>query len=220
VPAEAAERFRREHLEQGFNVLFVGRFEDPRKGFDVLLEALALLPPSVRLTVAGKGDRTAAERTIGKLGLSPRVRFTGFLTDDELASAYAACDLFVCPSRMEGFGLTAAQALSAGRPLVASRVGNLPHLVGDDEQLVPSDRPEELAEAIWRFAGDPVLRATKGQRNRERALRLPSWEDTAGLMENAYRELCRTARGVAEPLGAPREPMDVDLESASRPRQI
>ncbi len=126
-------------------VLFVGRF-DRQKGVDVLLQAMQHLE--------GRADAWLAGSTVVSDGMHPswpgNVSCTGWLDRTRLQAFYESCDLVVVPSRWEGFGLVALEAMRAGKPVVATRVGGLPELVehGQTGLLIEPDDPVALASAI------------------------------------------------------------------------
>ncbi len=158
-----------------------------RKGHDVLLDALARLDPAPPLLIAGDGEeRAALEAQAQRLGLSS-VRFLGRREDK--GDLLAACDVFVLPSRLEGLGVAALEAMAAGRPVVASRVGGLAEAVGDESAglLVPPEDPAALAAALERLIGDPGLRQAFGVAGRARIAQ----GFLAGQMVNAYETLYR-----------------------------
>src|SRR6185295_7064138 len=98
-----------------------------RKGIDVLLEAMAILANehgALRLWIAGEGsEREALQTQVAQLGLVSAVRFLG--RRDDTADLLAACDIFVLPSRHEGLGVAALEAMAAGKAVVCSAVGGL-----------------------------------------------------------------------------------------------
>jgi glycosyltransferase involved in cell wall biosynthesis len=105
-----------------------------RMGLDRLIEAMPVVRASVPgtiLMVAGHGAEEAALKTLAhNIGVADHVRFLGFLPEADLPLAYRAADINVVPSRaLEGFGLTAAEALAAGTPSVVAPVGGLPEVV-------------------------------------------------------------------------------------------
>lgn len=143
-----------------------------RKGVDVLLEALAhLRVAGLRswLWIAGDGeerDRLTAQ--CDRLELSDRVRFLG--RRDDTADLLGACDVFVLPSRYEGLGVAALEAMAAGRPVVCSAVGGLAFSVIDGRTgvLVPPDDPAALAAALVPLVRDRGLRLRLGEAGPER----------------------------------------------------
>ncbi len=164
TPSEARRRAARTGLalaDDAWVLAAIGALEE-RKGHDVLLDALACLrDPRLTLLVAGDGSRLEALRArVGALGLGSAVRFLGRL--DDVAPVLAAADVLVMPSRQEGLGVAALEAMAAGLPVIASRVGGLPEAVvdGDTGLLVPPENAPALADAIVRLADDrPRARA-------------------------------------------------------------
>lgn len=131
-------------------VLAAGR-ASPEKGFDVLVDALARpAAAEVRATLVTEGPALPAlEQQIARLGLADRVHLHPLVPRAELFELMRAHHLVVVPSRTEGLGMVALEALASGRPVVASDVGGLPTVVLDgDGALVPADDPDDLAEAI------------------------------------------------------------------------
>jgi glycosyltransferase involved in cell wall biosynthesis len=112
---------------------------------------------------------------------------------DRVAQALAGFDVYCHPSRYEGLGLALIEAMLAGLPCVASRVGGIPEVLGDCGLLVPPDDPDALADALSALAEDAGLRASLGARARRRA----SAEFGVARMAAAYRELW--ARVLASP---------------------
>jgi glycosyltransferase involved in cell wall biosynthesis len=137
-----------------------------RKGIDVLLEAAARLAARglhPELWLAGEGpERGALEASARALGLAPRARFLGARAD--VPDLLAACDAFVLPSRREGLGVAALEAMALARPVVASRVGGLAEAVLHEGTglLVPPEEPAALADALERLLRDPALRERLG----------------------------------------------------------
>jgi len=140
-----------------------------RKGQQVLLEALATLPASVRVVLCGAGSAEAALRAAAAPH-GDRVVFAGFRRD--VAACLAAADVVALPSLAEGLGVAALEAMAASRPVVASRVGGLAEVVVDGESglLVPPGDAAALAAALARLAADPTLRARLAAAGRVRVL--------------------------------------------------
>ena len=156
--ARSAARARYQIADGACLLVVVGALEE-RKGHAVLLEALAILAnPRVLVLCAGEGSaRAVLEARCAALGLDATVRFLGRV--DDVASVLAAADVMVMPSRQEGLGVAALEAMAVGLPVIASRVGGLPEAVKDGETglLVPTGDPAALAAAIGRLAADPML---------------------------------------------------------------
>jgi glycosyltransferase involved in cell wall biosynthesis len=177
-------------------VLFVGRVNDPRKDLDFLLRAFARLPDATdaRLVVVGNGTQDVARESAHHLGIEEKVIFTGLVPDATLGRYYALCDVYASPSRLEGFGLTVLEAMAAGKPVVATRVGSLPELVEHGEQgllVTPSDE-QGMADALSTYLGDPSLAEEVGKRNAAFVRKQFRWETTAVKTEDVYRRVVET----------------------------
>jgi len=131
----------------------VGRLEWV-KGHDVLIDAMALLPPDVSLAIIGEGSRRAAlEAQVSALGLDARVRLHGHR--DDAAELHSAFDVFCQPSRDEGLPLAVLEAQAAGAPVVATNVGDLAAAVCPDSGLLAApENPAAIAAAIARIMGN------------------------------------------------------------------
>lgn len=139
-------------------VLFVGRL-DEEKHIDDLLRAMSLLRVQVptRLEIVGDGScRAAFEQLAVELGIRDRVRFHGFVSEEELLDTYARADLFCMPSIAELQSLATMEAMSAGTPVVLADAMALPHLVeaGQNGWLYPPRDVHALAGAIDHVLGD------------------------------------------------------------------
>ncbi|MBM7804540.1 glycosyltransferase involved in cell wall biosynthesis [Geodermatophilus bullaregiensis] len=169
-------------------VLAVGRLH-PQKGYDVLLDAAATWAAAPRpplVAVAGDGPLQAELAARVDAGRLP-VTLLGRRTD--VADLLAAADLAVLPSRWEARSLTAQEALRAGTPLVASRAGGLPELLGDAAELVPPGDAAALAEAVGALLADPSRATALAAAGRERAAGWPDEAATARQLVAVYREL-------------------------------
>jgi glycosyltransferase involved in cell wall biosynthesis len=162
----------------GARLLAVGRFVE-KKGFDVLLTALAGTAERWHLELVGDGpERSRLECLADRLGLAGRVRFAGRLTHAELPAIYARADVVAVPSRVDGRddrdGLpnVLLEAMASGRAIVASDVAAIGTAVrnGDTGLLVPPDEPVRLAAALDRLGTDRVLRREFGARARAAAV--------------------------------------------------
>jgi glycosyltransferase involved in cell wall biosynthesis len=151
-------------------LLAVGRLQ-PKKGFDVVLRALARVPGHVVLTLVGYGPGEARLRRLcAALGLEGRVRWTGQLDQPAVRALYRESDLFVLAPRIaadgdrDGLPNVVVEALSQALPVVATRAAALPEAVEDgvNGRLVPPDDPAALADAVARLAADPDARRRLG----------------------------------------------------------
>ena len=146
----------------------------PQKGQPVLIEALAQVAPQapdVRLLLAGVGPtRAALEAQVARLGLEQQVTFLGLVSRAELPTLLARTDVVVLPSYWEGLPVSLIEALSAGKAIVASRVGGNPELVSDGVNglLVPPGDASALAKALLSLANDPERVRQMGAASRER----------------------------------------------------
>lgn len=117
-------------------LLYLGSLK-PRKNLPLLLEAFRLVlreRRDIRLILAGRGESEEALRgQATQLGLEDDVYFGGFVPEAEKVAWYNLADVFVFPSRLEGFGLVAVEAMACAKPVVASRAGALPEVVADGE---------------------------------------------------------------------------------------
>jgi len=149
----------------------------PEKGVDVAIDACSLA--GISLVVAGEGPEHAELR---RRSDGSDVRFVGRVGDAELARLRAGASIALAPSRSaETFALAAAEAMAAGLPVAASRVGALPELL-DPESLVAAGDPVALAQAITRLAGDRAA----GERGRERVRGLCAPEVVAAGLAETY----------------------------------
>lgn len=138
------------------------------KGLDVLVDALARLgadpacPPFVHLFLGDGAEGEALRSRARAAGIADRVRFPGFRADAR--AIVGALDLFVLPSRAEGFGLAVVEAMAAAVPVVATAAGNLPSLLdgGRLGALVPVDDASAMAAAVAVLLRDPARRAELG----------------------------------------------------------
>jgi len=174
-------------------ILFVGRVDDPRKGLDLLLKASkkVLKKFDAKLLVVGKEDQSKARRLTNSLGISKNVVFTGFLDEVTLKKCYVLCDIYVCPSRLEGFGLTILEAMAAGKPIVATNVGAIPEIItnGENGILVAVNDLDEMSNAICTFLQDKMLVENIGKRTANYVKERFSWKKSAKEIERLYMQL-------------------------------
>lgn len=165
-------------------LLAIGRLL-PQKGFDVAIAAMRWLP-ELHLDIIGEGEERP--RLVGD-----RVTLRGWLPD--VRPALAEADLFVMPSRWEGFGLVAVEAMAAGVPVVASEIPGLADVVGDAAVLVPPEDPVALAAALRELAGDPARRAALAALGLARAREFDIRRTVAAYEALYLRLAARASRG-------------------------
>lgn len=174
-------------------LIFWGRMED-EKGIPELLDALAIVVkkhPDIKLTLVGEGHRLEEyKQRVRKLGLIPKVVMPGWRSIDEIQTLVAKAHVAVLPSRIESFGLSAAEALGAGVPVIATHQGALPEIVQDgvNGTLVASKDPNALADAIAQVLGNEEKFRLLADRGREDARKNFSWDLAARQLIALYRE--------------------------------
>lgn len=182
-----------------FELLFVGRLVE-RKGVHLLLDALASLPPERRvvLRVVGDGpERPRLQAQAERLGLGPRVVFHGFVTKEELQARMEECDCFVLPAVIdakgdtEGLGVVLLEAMSYGKPTIASAAGGIVDIVRDGRNgfLVPPGDAPALAGAIARMMDDPAAARRMGVNGRDDVRADFSWDVIVGRLAEVYRRV-------------------------------
>lgn len=192
--AQARRRLRSEWGVNPSDAVFamVGRLDD-QKGVDVLLDAVDSLARSGRapdVVIAGDGPRRDLVREFIAAGQAQRrVRWLGFR--DDVPDVLSAADVLVMPSRWEGFGLSAAEAMAAGLPVVASRVAGLEEVVADGRTglLIPPGDADALTAAMIRTRDDELLRKRMGEAGRRRVERRFSIETYVRAHERLYQSI-------------------------------
>lgn len=174
--------------------LFLGTLQR-RKNLFFLLDVwreVARARPDATLLVAGSGPlRGALQRHADGLFRDGRVIFTGHVPEELKIAYYNLADLLVFPSALEGFGLTVAEAMSCGLPVVVSDRGSLPELVVDDEGgflVDPGDRQAFVHKTLL-LLSDAFLRRKFGTVNRERVDRLFRWDTCAAGTARVYEDV-------------------------------
>jgi glycosyltransferase involved in cell wall biosynthesis len=163
-----------------------------RKGFDVLIAALATLNDlSWRLTIAGDRTRNPAvaacvDADIARHKLGDRVQVLGAVSDGRINTLYGESDVFVLASRFEGYGMAYAEALAHGLPVIGTTGGATPETVPPDAGiLVAPDDVAALAGALRRLISSNAERERLAAAARAAASALPTWQDSAKLFAAA-----------------------------------
>ena len=182
-----------EFCDGKLNILFVGRLEK-RKGLDYLLGAYAHIKkefPNSRLIVVGPGTRLRSNymRKVSRMKLEDVV-FTGRVSYADLPRYYQAADIFCAPATgEESFGIVLLEAMSAGKPIIASNISGYASVVdaGIEGLLVPPRDEVALAQAITSLFSDSILRKRMGANGRRRAGEY-RWEHVAQRVLDYYLE--------------------------------
>ena len=178
------------HPTDGPTIFFLGRHE-PRKGLEVLLEALADLPSDVRVWAGGEGPQTPELKA--RFGHDPRIEWLGRISDADRAARMRGCTVYCSPSvRGESLGMVLLEAMASGCALVASDLDGHRNVAtdGKDALLAPVGDAAALAKALRRVLEDPALRAELVAGGRCRAEQL-SMEHLAERYEDIYARILR-----------------------------
>lgn len=177
-------------LEDALILTFVGRLTPPKDPF-TLLEAVKVLSDGVLLVVGEGRLRPQVERYVREQGLVERVRLLGQRSD--VPQILAASDIFVLSSRWEGLPYTIIEAMMAGLPVVATRVGGIPELVEDGVTgfLVPPKDPEALAVALQKLIDNPKMRQQMGGAGQKKAMQEFTLDRMLRETVRVYEEVLR-----------------------------
>lgn len=192
MKAEEAAAVRKRLAIQDEFLLSVGTIE-PRKNLAALLNAFAEVlrtsALSPQLVIAGKigwkVDEVLAQAR--QSSMQDRVRFVGFISDEELRALYSSCRAFIYPSIYEGFGLPPLEAMACGAPVIASRVPSIKESVA---RIVSATDSRKLAEVMVELLTDEQARRSLSERGIKHAHEF-SWQRTAALTREVYAEALR-----------------------------
>ena len=184
------QRYQRPHVEreEAPTIFFCGRYE-PRKGLEVLLQAMSYLPADVTLWIASDG--IGIDDLQNTYGADSRIKWLGRISEEEKLNRLARCTVFCAPSlRGESFGIVLLEAMAAGAPLVASNISGYNNVASNDVNalLVEPGNPVELAKSIMRTCDEPGLRLTLVKGGYERAADF-SMQRLAEQYLSIYRQL-------------------------------
>jgi D-inositol-3-phosphate glycosyltransferase len=196
TPLPDPEAFQRAFHIDGPFVLFVGRLAS-NKGLPALVGAFADLhrhDPTAYLVLVGAdgGEQAAVERRVQELGLTDRVRITGFVVDESLlASGFREARLFALPSQYEAFGLVLLESLAQGTPVIASRVGGIPEFIEDGKagRLIPPEDAGALGAAFRELWDDEATRRQWGTYGRETVVPRYQWDRVVDRLQQVYAEV-------------------------------
>jgi glycosyltransferase involved in cell wall biosynthesis len=193
-PDIGPERIAARAHEGPLRLVFVGNIER-RKGLDTLVDGIAAADAEAELTVVGRavdeGYVASVRERVRDAGLDERVRFTGRLSDADLAAVLESSHVLAVPSRYEGFGIVYLEGLSFGLPALASRAGGAIDIVTDGETgvLVDPDDPAAVAAAVERLAADRDRLAAMGRAARRRYENHPDWAATTARVRGLLADV-------------------------------
>ena len=177
-------------------ILFLGQIE-PRKGIYELLEAMAMLAPRhphAVLAIGGQGEADQVRRRAAALGIADRVQLLGWLTGADKQAELARAAIFCLPSHAEGLPMAMLEAMAAGKAIVVTHVGGIPHAVrdGDNGVLLPPGDPARLAEALAGLLDDDARRRQLGENARATIAREFEAGAVIERIASVYHELERS----------------------------
>jgi glycosyltransferase involved in cell wall biosynthesis len=178
-------------LEHGDYILYVGTLE-PRKGLDELITAWEGMRPALRLVLCGGygWGTTSLLRRIEHHPRRPEIIVSGYLDRTMLRALYRHAALFAYPSHYEGFGLPPLEAMACGTPVVTTRAGAIPEVVGDAALLVPRSDAAALRSAMEKIRQEESLRGSLRERGLARARQF-TWKASAAAMMDAIGKALR-----------------------------
>ena len=174
-------------------IIAIASADVPLKGVSNLLQAVAKLRTEreVELQLVARLESNGpTEKLIAELGISDIVHISSGLPDAELASLLSSAEIACIPSLYEGFSLPAVEAMASGTPIVASRAGALPEVLGTDGSaavLVQPGNVEELTKSLGELLDSPAELHRMGIAGRRRAVEIYSWESVAAQTVTVYR---------------------------------
>jgi glycosyltransferase involved in cell wall biosynthesis len=191
------ERFKPADNRVSGRIIAIASADVPLKGISHLLHAVARLRVERNLDVqlvSKLEPNGPTEKLIAELGISDIVHSSSGLSDNELADLLASAQVACIPSLYEGFSLPAVEAMASGTPIVASRAGALPEVLGADDEcarlVAPAD-VDELTRVLGELLDSPAHRHRLGAAGRRRALDVFSWESVAAQTVAVYkRAIC------------------------------
>jgi len=191
---DRSELKRRYGLGEGIVIGVTGRL-NPVKGHAFLIDVFALLlktQPNAELLVIGEGESLPSLQVQAQqLGIDEKIRWLGRLLPDDALRAYAVMDVVAVPSVFEGFGLSAAEAMAAGKPVVASDVDGLRDIVEQDRTgfLVGYGDKNAMCEALARLGDNRTFREMLGTAGEKRAMELFGMEQFHRNWQIVYKIL-------------------------------
>lgn len=164
-------------------ILFMGRLVKT-KGLSYLIESMGSVDS--KLIIAGTGPEEESLKALAKkIGVEDKIEFAGYVDETTKTRLMSTCSTFVMPSIYESLGLAAEEALAHGKPVVASKVGGLPEVVGNAGILVPPANPAALSDALNSIMSDTDLRSML-KSNASTQIQKYNWDEITNNLEKVY----------------------------------
>lgn len=163
-----------------------------KNAVDTVIRAMSRMPSEVVFVVGGMGpDETMLRELAHECGVADRVRFLGHVDQKELPSLLSVCDIFTRPSRSEGLGISFIEAMAAGLPIVATRVGGIQDFLTDGKTgwAVDVEAPEQIVDAVRHILSNPVHTKSVVAAAKGLVLREYDWNPIAAKMKGIFRQL-------------------------------
>ncbi len=179
---------------QQFTIFTAGRFI-PRKRFDLLIRAFALLVSShdnVELLIAGDGPLKKEMKALTtELNIMDKVKFLGFIKNNEMLEAYRASTIFVLPSKSEGMPMVVLEAQSLGLPVIIGNFASSDELIEDGRTgfIIKSEKPQDWSKALSLLYEDVELRKILGKEARKRIVREFGWKNAAMRIMGRFEDI-------------------------------
>jgi glycogen(starch) synthase len=182
-------------LGDSFVFLWVGRVDDERKDLQLLLHAFRLLKEktsNIKLLIVGLGRQEHARALARSLGILKDILMLGFVPDAFLRKLYCASSVYISTSALEGFGMTVVEAMAAGKPVLAPKVGGIPEIVKDEVngRLFVERDPSAISEIMKFYYDNKDLADYVGKTNKQYARKQFSWTKVASRTLRIYKEAC------------------------------
>lgn len=165
-----------------------------KNGVDDVISSLTNLPSNIHFIIIGKGEQgTKLQKLADDLGVQARVKFVGFLPYEEIPKYLSVCDIFIRPSRSEGFGNSFIEAMAAGLPVIATPVGGIVDFIDDKETGVfcSPDNPQSIVRAVQSILSESDLRSRIIEKARSRVIERYGWDHIAGEMSGVFKKLLK-----------------------------
>jgi glycosyltransferase involved in cell wall biosynthesis len=173
-------------------ILYIGNLK-PHKNIANLIKAIKKINQKIILVINGKSNESL-NKIIMENHVENKIKFIGYVNDDDLPALYNLAELFIYPSLYEGFGLPPLEAMACGCPVITSNTSSLPEVVGDAGIMVNPYHVEEIARAIDLVLSNENLRREMIEKGLKQAQKF-SWRKTAEETLKVYEEVYKEAFG-------------------------